>query len=256
MGASGGSSKSSGQQWSRPWEAQQPYLKDIYKYATQAFQGGGVPGKKLEFGPSRIAERDPYTQAMNQAIAQRGVSGPVQQAMDYNQDVLGGRYMNANPYLDEMYDRMSGRVGQAFNRIARPGAAMATAGAGRGAGVLGAQEGRLGDALAQQLGDLGSNVYGREYGRERGMMEAAAGRAPGLSQASVSDLMASRGAGMFNEDYRNRQLQEAWGRQQFGQEEPYMRIAKLAGLIGAPVTESYGKQSSNAFNMPAGLWPT
>lgn len=93
----------------------------------------------------------------------------VNAASAYNTEVLGGKYLGSNPYLDAIV--------QQSNDAARNGlsASLGTRGLTGGS----AQMDIVGRALAQNT----TNLYGQNYETERARMGQAAALAPGLSAA-------------------------------------------------------------------------
>lgn len=96
---------------------------------------------------------------------------PVTAAVNYNNDVLGGKYLDVanNPYLKDIATRVSGIAGA--NQNATFG------GRGRSSGGLAAYYG--GKAVA----DSANELYGSQYEAERGRMTTAASLAPTLDSA-------------------------------------------------------------------------
>lgn len=240
-----GGSRSSQKSESQPWAGQQPYLSDLYRRAEQAYQQG-----PLEFYPgSTVAERSPYSADALQRLGTRGVSPSVSGAQDYTADVLQGEYLGANPYLDAMYERASGRLGEEYNRIVRPQIGTATGRAGRGGGVVNAYERMAQDQLTDELADLATQIYGGDYARERGFMEGAAGRAGQTAAAERAELASGLSAGLESESYEQRLLDDLVARFNFAQDEPYLRTERFGQLLGEPITTSRSSGSSWSFNL-------
>jgi hypothetical protein len=92
----------------------------------------------------------------------------------YAQDVLGGKYLNSNPYLDAMVNRTNSDVGDQVNSLfARSGASLGTAHAG---------------TLGKSLADSENNLRYTNYAQERQNQQNAASMIPGLSSAQYAGV--------------------------------------------------------------------
>ena len=93
-------------------------------------------------------------------------------AQGYSKDVLGGKYLQGNPYLQNIIDQtnrsVTNGVNSQFEMSGRYGA--------------GAHSGTLGQALADSEGNLRYNDYNNQMGR----MDAMAGLAPSLTGAQTA----------------------------------------------------------------------
>lgn len=232
----GGSAPGGGQVSSTtPWGPQQRYLKDIYSRAGQ------LSNVEMPFYPGQtVAPQSGATLAGEEMAMERAGRGPgvTGQAEDYYGDVLSGKFMGGNPYLDKMYSRAAGAVGEQFNRITMPTLEGRFARAGRTGG--GAYEGAVrgaGGELAEKLAGMGERIYGEDYNRERGYMAGAAQAAPGAEAAGymASDKLREVGAGQ--ESYQQRLINSLIQRYEYGQTEPWQRLQRYSGAIGAPVME-------------------
>lgn len=95
----------------------------------------------------------------------------------YTSDTLGGKYLDRqNPYLQGMVDKtnndLTGRINSIFSRSGRTG----------GTGHAG--------ELATGLAEAENGLRYQNYAQERGMMENAAGRVPGLIAGRFAGLPA------------------------------------------------------------------
>jgi hypothetical protein len=92
----------------------------------------------------------------------------------YAQDVLGGKYLNSNPYLDAMVNRTNSDVGDQVNSLfARSGASLGTAHAG---------------TLGKSLADSENNLRYTNYAQERQNQQNAASMIPSLSSAQYAGV--------------------------------------------------------------------
>lgn len=161
MGKKSSSSSSGPSKFAKPYIAaganalqsvynqQQPALQNI----TESVQGT-IPGLLQKFN-----QGDPTVDA----------------AQGYSGDVLGGKFLGqGNPYLQQMIGQTAGDVTDRVN------------------GAIGMRGRTGGDAhssiLARELADAENRLRYQDYSNERGYMENAAGRAPGLAQAEYAGL--------------------------------------------------------------------
>jgi hypothetical protein len=104
---------------------------------------------------------------------QQGDAG-VNAARNYNVDVLGGRYLDSNPYLDNVVNR-------SVNDTVNAGqAALGLKGLTGGSSYA--------DILSRNAGNVASDLRYNDYNQERGRMATAAGQAPGMAAADVIQM--------------------------------------------------------------------
>jgi hypothetical protein len=108
----------------------------------------------------------------------------------YLTPTASGEYLGANPYLDKMFEQAAGKVGEQFRDIAMPGIASRFALAGRsGSGAeqqaIEGATGRLGETLS----GMATNIYGQDYGQERGRQMQAAQALSAPYQAERMQMM-------------------------------------------------------------------
>lgn len=106
-----------------------------------------------------------------------------QKAKGYTGDVLSGKYINSNPYLEGIVDKSKRGVTDTFNKTMLPQqqANLARAGAFGGSGWNQANQDMYGE-LSQALSDAEMGTRYQDYGVERGYMDKA-----------VSDAMNQQG---------------------------------------------------------------
>lgn len=199
-GKGGGRSTTTTVQQADPWVGQQPFLRDVFGQAQRQYQQGGVP--ITPFSADTL-----QAQQMTRDLALGGQPG-LDAALAANQNMVtgtatdpysqqlqaeaSGAYLNANPYLDAMFDQAAGRVTENVHS--------AFGGAGR-FGSPAHQEG-----LSRSLADMATNIYGANYAQERDRQQLAArtglsginqaiGRAPALDQAQYMPAQLLGGVG-------------------------------------------------------------
>jgi hypothetical protein len=229
-GGAGGQQRDSSTSF-RPWKEQAPYLKALYKNASELPEQQYYPGSTV--APQDQASIDALKMTEARARAGNPLLG---QSQDYTSRVLGGEYLNANPYLDQTYDRAAQGVARNFNLATLPALETRFATSGRsGGGAYGNALGQASRQLGDSLSGLATDIYGGNYARERGVMDTAAGRAPGLAAADYEDSARLGGVGATREAFSQTTLDDLVNRFNFGQDAPINRLQTQAGLYGQPV---------------------
>ena len=225
MSGGGGSPETNNE----PWSSQKPYLEQGFRGAER-----DVKNRLLEYFPgSTVIPFSPETEMALGATANRALSGSplLGAAQDYTGDVLSGEYLDpeTNPFFEGMMDSVVSAV--------RPGIDSRFAMAGRsGTSPLAAE------ALGRGVSRGAMPWLASEYGRERGIMEGAAARAPGLAREDYYDIDRLGQVGGVREGQAGRELQDVMNRYNFAQGEPTNRLAQYMGLIQG----NYGRTSSTS----------
>jgi len=95
-------------------------------------------------------------------------------AREYNSDVLSGKYLGANPYIDDV-------IANTGNDVRN----QATASLGT-RGLVGGSA--MSDIVSRNVGNMAGTMRLADYNTERGRMDSAVGSAAGLSAASQIPL--------------------------------------------------------------------
>jgi len=252
MGGGGGDTKTVTKSVNEPFAEQKPYLTNLYE---QAVQRSRVP---LGYSPwPGVAARDPNTlTGLTSTVAQGNAWSPYREGVgSMAADTFSGKFLSpdSNPYLKGTYDAAAQRVGENFNRTVMPGIASRYASAGRVGGpdemaAYGRAQGELSDSLS----DMASSIYGGAYDAERGRMTTLAQMAPALEDARFTGADRVTGVGLMQEDYAQRGWDDLTARWEFARDEPDLRLARYAGLLGNPVTGS-GVQATKQSGGGGGL---
>lgn len=193
---------------SEPWSAQVPYLEQIFGEAQNLYTSGGpefypdatyVPlSQQTQTGLSQIESQAMAGDPLNASIqnyAQGVFSGSDPTTQAY-QNFLGasgtdtlaataaGDFLNANPYLDQMYSSAAQGVTEQFNEDIMPSLNATFSLAGRTGSP--AHQSVATDAageLADSLGRLSTDIYGSSYQTERQNQLSAANQ---LNQQALS----------------------------------------------------------------------
>lgn len=193
----------------------QPYLRYGAGEAQNLYQTGGpqyYPGNTVVPFSSQTESALAGTEARARA------GSPVSNAAQgYATDVLGGKYLNANPYLDATFNRAADQV---QNRIQS-----GFAGAGRNIDA-----GR--PLAAQEMNDLASQIYGGAYAQERQNQQAMVPFSTQLANQDYVDLNALQGVGGQVEDLAGRLMEDQAARWDFSQNAPQTNLDNFLQRIG------------------------
>ena len=244
----GGDSKSSSV--AEPPEETKPYLKPYLEtaetLATRPYQ---------EYGGQTAAGMNQNQIDAFGSTRDRAMAGSPQQGMANvnSYKTLRGDFLNpaSNPYLSATYDAAAGDMSRTFQNSAMPSINSTFSQAGRYGS--GAHQNAVGDAartLSSGLSNLGTQIYGQNYGQERNNMMQAMSGAPGLAQADYQDASMLMGAGDAQRAYEQQNITDAYTRWQQGQQAPYQNLDVMGNAIMTTMgaggkTTMYGPSGSN-----------
>ena len=214
-----------------------PVVKPFVEYGLQEAKTlYGAPGPTYYPGATYTPASAQTTSALGLAEARAKAGSPlVSAAQTQMGNVIGGKYLGANPYLSAA---MAGAADVAKKQYAdaiqgtRSGASQA----GRyGSPAMFEQQSRaqqnLANALAQQAGQL---MY-QNYGQERAYQQQATQQAPQMAAADYADIQQLLNVGQTAEDYAQQKLESDIARYEFGQNLPYSKLQSyLSAAYGAP----------------------
>lgn len=160
-------------------------------------------------------------------------------------DTASGANLHGNPYLDAAYNQGARQVTDTFNNQLLPGINSSFGNSGRaGGGLHHLSVAEASGDVTDSLSDLATNIYGGNYQQERARQLnaanalnqqglAAAGQAPGLAALDYRDIATHLGVGDQIQQQQQVQNQEAQQAFNFRRDEPYNRLSRYAGLLGA-----------------------
>lgn len=210
--------------WVRPYaESFMQKSQDVANQPYQAYSG------------QTTADLNPYqTQGLN-AQAQRGMSGsPINQAAGSElTKTLGGGYLNANPYLDQLVQSAQGDVTKAYNEsiVPQQNAMRARSGSFGNMGVEQAIGSQAND-FTKQLGNISTQIRGTDYANERNRMQGAIGLAPSIANQDYVDANAVTQAGAGFQQQNQAQLSDAFSRWQDQQNYGQRQLDTLGKGLG------------------------
>lgn len=209
MGSSSSPSTSTSSIVTAPTSWIQPYQAFGAQEASRLYRDSGTSPLMNDAGD--------YLQRLVSGNAGQGYSGPtnefamggsnVQTQVDRSlTDTAAGKYLGANPYLDQVFASASrpvvDNIQSQFSKAGRYGSAANQ------------------DVLGRSLGEMSANLYGTDYARERQNQLSAGNAITGYSSADRNRQL--QGAAMMNQIYTNnanRQLQGLLFAPQFNQEQ-------------------------------------
>lgn len=288
MGSKGGGSQTTVQK-ADPWEGVQPYLRGLYGEANNWFQSGGGSG----VFPGQVAASQPWDLShsinMTRDMATRGVGTEgLGQARWTTEDIANSNYlsrnpiatgqmtsqnafangdmMRENPYLRDMVSAATRSTQEDFMNSIAPSLASQFSAAGRtGSGAhIGAFSGAAGK-LAERLGDVSSNMYGRAYESDMGRRFAAyenergaqrqmflqdpqtrlqaSALLPAIGQARYLDADRLMRTGAMSQDLEQDRIDREMARWTEARDLPMQRMQALSALLQG--ASAYGMQSSS-----------
>lgn len=220
-------------EWATPFA--QNFLDRSAQVSDQPYQG---------YTGNTVAQLNPYqTQGIN-AQAQRGAAGsPVNAAAGTElQKTLSGGYLNNNPYLAKQYDAAAGSITKNYNNSVIPQltALDARSGSFGNTGVA-SVTGQAQGQLAEQLGNVATNLYGNDYAAERNRMQTAVSQAPSIANQDYVDASAVQNAGAQYQAQDQKNLTDNYQRFQEAQAYP----EKQLNILGKGLGYNYGGSSTS-----------
>jgi len=189
------------------------------------------------------AQLNPYQTAGANAQAQRAIQGsPVNDAASQElQKTLQGGYLNNNPYLSKLVGAASQDITNNYNQSVVPQltALDARSGSFGNSGVQNATA-QSQDALAKNLGNVATNIYGTDYANERNRMQNAVSQAPSIANQDYVDASALQNAGQTFQTQEQKNLTDQYQRWQEANNYPKDQLATLGRGLGL----NYGSSTS------------
>lgn len=240
FGKGGGDQKTT--QTNEPWKEAQPYLKgglaDLSKWYASDYGRNYYPGSTVV--PFNPMSEQAFGMTANRALEGSGVN---RAASGNIESTLRGDFLNpqSNPWLSNTFDLAAGKVRSSidsqFNRGGTYGGSL--------------HEG----AMADNLGDLATKIYGGNYAQERGNQMNALGMAPGIANQDYYDADRLAGVGNQYEQQAGRYVTDDMNRYNFYQNAPLQRLQQFFGMVN-PVANQGGTQTGMTPSNSNGLSQT
>ena len=210
----------------QPWAEQKPYILDVMGQAKSLYN---KPGPSY-FPGSTVAGFSPEQNAAFAGGTQRAINGNAGMgfAEGYNNDVLQGRYLNSDPYQDDVFKNVEQKVMPSINSQ--------FSGSGRYGSQLNS------DAAARGLTEAYAPIASQNYQYGLGQMDAAANRAPMYAANDYTDINALAQIGQQKQTLAQNELGDAVNRFNYYQDLPANKLQQYAGLVGS----SYGGNTTTS----------
>lgn len=217
-------------QSSDPWSGQSPYLEKGFKRAES-----DILEKPAQYYPnSTVVGFSGQTSDALQMAEDRARGGSALQtgAKNVIQDTLEGKYMGANPYLDQAIDTATRPMVENFNTSVMPAVQSGFSGKGRyGSGMQAFQQREAAKDVNRQIGDVAGSMAYQNYGRGMQDMMNAAQLAPTLAQTDYDDISKLQQIGGIRESQAGAELQDDINRFNFGQQAPKDALKEYMSLV-------------------------
>lgn len=190
--------------------------------AAQASQDLYNKGPNQYYQGQTVTPFSSQTEQALQGTEQRAINGsPVtKNAQTYTADVLGGKYLNSNPYIDQTFNQAA--------QATRSQLDSQFAGSGRNIGASQA-------ARADQLNNLATQIYGGNYANERTMQNSALTNANSIANQDYTDLGQLANVGGAREDLTSRNIADQVARHDYQQNAPGIALDQyIARLNNQP----------------------
>lgn len=221
-----------------------PGAADPYKQVQQYLQGSlsdpahasDLSGVANEFKGLNAAQGHAYTDGYDAQAAKaqglgNGASG------SYYKDVIGGKYLGGNPYLDGVIKKAQGDVQSRVDSQFASGGRLNSGASAR--------------ALAGELGDLSNTMRYTDYNNERGRMGDAASGLAGLDQFGINasnDLWSQLAGRMDSMSQFNTGQQNAMTQYGMGQYGDLMQNQAGRDDAMAQFNKNYGLQATQGIS--------
>jgi hypothetical protein len=235
-------------QKSEPWAAQIPYLQEVFSEAQQLYRTPG-PGY---FPNSTVASMSPERDLAMRMQAARSMQGSPLTVYGGRElgRMLGGGYLNANPYLQGAIDAASQGATRNYLTSVLPGIDSSFSLAGRyGSGAHQSAHENAQRALAGQLGGIASDLAYQNYGAERANMMNALAMAPQFAMQDYADIAQLDAVGRAREAMAQALINDQIARWNFAQQQPLEKLQQYAGLVQG----NYGGTSTTTAPSSGGL---
>lgn len=231
-----------------PWSGVKPYLLDAYGHAQSLYNQGPpqyYPGQQ-------IAPMSSYSKNSLDAMAQRAAYGSdvTRAAQKQLTGTINGDYLNKNPYLNGAIDAAVRPITNAFEGSVMPGIDSNFSAAGRyGSGLQGEAYNDANQALAQQIGDVSTQMAYQNYGDERQRQMQAMMFAPTMANQDYVDINALGQAGQGYDQYNQSLINANINKWNYNQNVDWDYLSNYIALLnGAQGNTSVTKTPTNGMS--------
>jgi hypothetical protein len=214
-----------------------PTIKPFVEYGLQEAQNlYQTQSPEYYAGQTYVGPSAQTTSAL-QAAQNRALAGNplLTQAQQQQSDVIGGQYLQNNPYFNQALAGAAQGATQNYNDAIKAAQSSASQAGRYGSGVSADIQNRAANTLSNTLANKYGELAYSNYAGERSMQNQAAQNAPALANADYADIQQLMNVGKTTEDYQKTALQADIDRFNFEQNKPYQKLsAYLGAAYGAP----------------------
>lgn len=224
------------------------YLLPYLRQATGSAQALFDRGPQQYFQGNTVV---PFSQQTNQALNMQqnralGGSPVTASAQNLATQTMSGDFLNANPYLDQTFDRAAGAVNRSLDQTyARAGRDL---------------DSNMG-VRSDQLNNLATSIYGGNYQAERDRQQGAMSNAIPLAHEDYFDIAQLGGVGSAVERQAGNIISDRQNRFNFQQDAPYAAldrfISQISGTPSGQTTSStqplYNNTGSTLGSLAGGM---
>lgn len=214
-----------------------PMLKPYITYGLNEAKGLYQTDSPQYYGGQTYVSPSQNTQYALQAAQNRALAGNplLRQAQEQQADVMGGQYLQNNPYFNQAMAGAAQGATQNYNDAIAKAQGSASMAGRYGSNVSADLQNRAANTLASTLANKYGELAYQNYGAERGYQEAAANNAPRLAEADYGDINKLLQIGQGQEGYAQTALDADMQRFNFAQNLPYAKLQTyLSSVYGAP----------------------
>ena len=214
-----------------------PTVRPFVEYGLEEAKGLYQTDTPQYYGGQTYVSPSAQTQTALQAAQNRALGGNplLPAAQQQQQDVIGGAYLQNNPYFNQAIAGAGQAATQTYNDAIMAAQGNASRAGRYGSGVSADIQNRAASTLSNTLANKYGELAYQNYANERGMQNQAAQYAPTLANADYGDIQQLMNVGKTAEDYQKTALQADIDRFNFEQNKPYQKLsAYLGAAYGAP----------------------
>jgi len=213
-----------------PWAAQQPYVKEMFAGAQDAYRSASPQ----YFSGSTVVGFSPQMQQALTGMESRANAGsPLQQAGNAQAlSTVQGDFLNNNPFLTGAYNNAAQVVTDQWNNQIAPGIDSQFERAGRmGSGLYAQNRNTAETTLSNTLGNMADRMSYGNYSAERTNQLNMARNSGAMAQQDYGDLNKMMAVGTARDRQGQAQLQDQINRFNFEQNRPWDQLARYSGLV-------------------------
>jgi hypothetical protein len=214
-----------------------PTVKPFVQYGLEQAKGLYESNTPQYYGGQTYVSPSAQTQAALQAQQTRALAGNplLAQGQRQQSDVIGGAYLQNNPYFNQALQGAAQGATQNYNDAIMAAQSGASRAGRYGSNVSADIQNRAASTLANTLSNKYGELAAQNYSNERAMQNAAAQYAPTMAAADYGDIDRLAATGKTAEDYQKTALQADIDRFNYQQNLPYQKLSQyLQSAYGAP----------------------